>query len=48
MLVVLEFHGVNFGPSLFAERPEIGFGIFIAMFVSYVFMIFTIIPCPAT
>ena len=44
MLVVLEFHGVNFGPNLFAERPEIGFGIFVAMFVSYIFMIFTIFP----
>ena len=44
MLVVLQFHGVNFGPQLFSEQPEIGFGIFMAMAVTYLLMIFTILP----
>ena len=44
MLVVLQFHGVNFGPQLFSERPEIGFGIFMAVAVTYLLMIFTILP----
>lgn len=44
MLVVLQFHGVSFGPSLFEEQPKIGYGMFMAMFVSYLFMLFTILP----
>lgn len=44
MLVVLQFHGVSFGPSLFEEQPKVGYGMFMAMFVSYLFMLFTILP----
>ena len=44
MLVVMQFHGVSFGPSLFMRTPEIGYGMFMAMAVSYLLMIFTIIP----
>lgn len=44
MLVVMQYHGVNFGPSLFQERPEIGYGMFIAMAITYALMIFTILP----
>jgi putative tricarboxylic transport membrane protein len=42
--VVLQYHGVNFGPQLFVERPEIGFGMFMAMAVTYLMMIFTVLP----
>lgn len=44
MLVVMQFHGVSFGPSLFRTQPEVGYGMFMAMAVSYVVMIFTILP----
>ena len=44
MLVVLQFHGVSFGPSLFETQPKVGYGMFMAMAVSYVLMIFTILP----
>ena len=35
MLVVMQFHGVTFGPSLFQRQPEIGYGMFMAMAISY-------------
>ena len=44
MLIVMQFHGVNFGPTLFMDQPELAYGIFMAMAVTYVFMIFTILP----
>ena len=44
MLVVMQFHGVSFGPSLFEESPKVGYGMFMAMAVSYLFMMFTILP----
>jgi len=44
MLVVMQYHGINFGPSLFEDRPEIGYGMFMAMAVSYLLMILTILP----
>jgi putative tricarboxylic transport membrane protein len=44
MLVVMQFHGVSFGPSLFEHQPKVGYGMFMAMAVSYVLMIFTILP----
>ncbi len=44
MLVVMQFHGVSFGPSLFEDNPKIGYGMFMAMAVSYLFMMFTILP----
>ena len=44
MMVVLQFHGVSFGPSLFEHQPKVGYGMFMAMAVSYVLMIFTILP----
>ncbi|MDU8944753.1 tripartite tricarboxylate transporter permease [Ovoidimarina sediminis] len=44
MLVVMQFHGVGFGPSLFETNPKVGYGMFMAMAVSYVLMIFTILP----
>ncbi len=44
MLVVMQFHGVSFGPSLFERTPEVGYGMFMAMMVSYMLMILTILP----
>ncbi len=44
MLVVMQFHGVSFGPSLFENQPKVGYGMFMAMAVSYVFMFLTILP----
>jgi putative tricarboxylic transport membrane protein len=44
MLVVLQYQGVNVGPRLFIERPELGYGVFMAMLVTYLLMAFTILP----
>jgi len=44
MLIVMQYHGVNFGPSLFFDQPELAYGVFMAMAVTYLLMIFTILP----
>jgi putative tricarboxylic transport membrane protein len=44
MLVVMQFHGVSFGPSLFENQPKVGYGMFMAMAVTYLLMILTILP----
>ena len=44
MLVVMQYQGVNVGPRLFSAQPELGYGIFMAMFVTYLLMAFTILP----
>ena len=44
MLVVMQFHGVSFGPSLFENQPMVGYGMFMAMAVAYFLMLFTILP----
>jgi putative tricarboxylic transport membrane protein len=44
MLIVLQYHGVNFGPTLFALHPEIGYGVFTAMTVTYLLMLVTALP----
>ncbi|MCG6904867.1 MAG: tripartite tricarboxylate transporter permease [Rhodobacter sp.] len=44
MLVVMQFHGVSFGPSLFENQPKIGYGMFMAMAVTYLLMLLTILP----
>jgi len=44
MMIVLQYQGIVLGPQLFADRPEIAYGVFISMAVAYVFMIFTILP----
>ena len=44
MLVVMQFHGVHFGPSLFERQPEVGYGMFMAMAVAYLVMFLTILP----
>ena len=44
MAVVLEYHGVNFGPDLFDTQPMIAYGSFTAMFVTYVLLGLMILP----
>jgi putative tricarboxylic transport membrane protein len=44
MAVVLEYHGVNFGPDLFETEPMIAYGSFTAMLVTYVLLGFLILP----
>jgi putative tricarboxylic transport membrane protein len=44
MLIVMQYHGVNFGPSLFFDQPELAYGVFMAMAVTYLLMILTIMP----
>jgi len=44
MLVVLQYHGVTIGPALFISHPELAYGPFAAMAVTYVLMIPFILP----
>lgn len=44
MAVVLEYHGVNFGPGLFETEPMIAYGAFTAMAITYVLLGFMILP----
>jgi putative tricarboxylic transport membrane protein len=44
MVVVLQYHGVQMGPRLFMVQAELAYGMIMAMFVTYLFMIFTILP----
>jgi putative tricarboxylic transport membrane protein len=44
MLVVMQYHGVIMGPHLFSDRPDLGYGVFMAMAVTYLIMTFTILP----
>jgi putative tricarboxylic transport membrane protein len=44
MLVVMQYHGVVLGQRLFAMQPELGYGVIMSMFVTYLIMIITILP----
>ena len=44
MAVVLEYHGVNFGPDLFESQPMIAYGPFTAMAVTYILLGLLILP----
>jgi putative tricarboxylic transport membrane protein len=44
MLIVLTYHGVQLGPRLFIQNPEIGYGVFVTMLVAYGIMLFTTLP----
>lgn len=44
MMVVLQYQGIVLGPRLFIESPNIAYGIFFSMTVSYIVMLFTILP----
>lgn len=44
MLVVMQYHGVQMGPRLFITDPSLAYGMIMSMFVTYLFMAFTILP----
>ncbi|WP_316977115.1 tripartite tricarboxylate transporter permease [Shumkonia mesophila] len=44
MMVVMHYHGVPLGQRLFVEDPGLAYGVFTTMIVSYIVMLFTIIP----
>jgi putative tricarboxylic transport membrane protein len=44
MMIVLQYHGMTMGPQLFSETPELAYGVFVGMLLSYLFMILTIVP----
>jgi putative tricarboxylic transport membrane protein len=44
MAVVLEYHGVNFGPDLFVTDPMIAYGAFTAMCITYLLLGLMILP----
>ncbi|AKI00718.1 hypothetical protein IMCC20628_02014 [Hoeflea sp. IMCC20628] len=44
MMVVLQYQGITLGPRIFTERPEMAYGVFISMFVAYLFMIVLVVP----
>jgi putative tricarboxylic transport membrane protein len=44
MAVVLQYHGITVGPDLFMNRPELAYGPFTAMTVTYLLMILTVLP----
>ncbi|MEO7741626.1 MAG: tripartite tricarboxylate transporter permease [Usitatibacter sp.] len=44
MMIVLQYHGMTMGPTLFSQNPGLAYGVFVGMFLSYFFMIFTILP----
>jgi len=44
MAVVLEYHGVNFGPDLFETQPMIAYGSFTAMAITYLLLGLMILP----
>ena len=44
MMIVLQYHGMVMGPQLFTENPQLAYGVFVGMLLSYLFMILTILP----
>jgi len=44
MAVVLEYHGINFGPDLFETQPMIAYGSFTAMLITYLLLGILILP----
>ncbi|MHA1108365.1 MAG: tripartite tricarboxylate transporter permease, partial [Alphaproteobacteria bacterium] len=44
MLVVLQYHGVTMGPDLFMTSPNLAYGPFVTMAVTYVILILFIMP----
>src|SRR6185312_8335263 len=44
MMIVLQYHGMVMGPQLFSDQPQLAYGVFVGMLLSYLFMILTIFP----
>lgn len=44
MMIVLQYHGVPFGPRLFIQNPLLAYGVIMSMLVAYILMLFTVFP----
>ncbi len=44
MLVVMQYHGMTVGPDLFIQSPNLAYGAFTAMAISYIFLSFAALP----
>ena len=44
MMVVLQYQGIVLGPRLFIDTPELAYGVFFYMTMSYAVMLLTILP----
>ncbi len=44
MLIVIQYHGITLGPRIFIDSPEFPYGVLMAMVVTYLFMVGTILP----
>jgi putative tricarboxylic transport membrane protein len=44
MLIVMTYHGVQLGPRMFIQTPELGYGVFVTMLVAYCVMLLTTLP----
>src|SRR5919106_342984 len=44
MMVVLQYQGIVLGPRLFLDTPELAYGVFFYMTMSYAVMLLTILP----
>ncbi len=44
MTIVLQYHGVPFGPRLFMLEPLLAYGVIMSMVVSYLLMLVTVFP----
>jgi putative tricarboxylic transport membrane protein len=44
MLVVMQYHGMTVGPDLFLQSPQLAYGAFTAMAISYVFLAIAALP----
>lgn len=44
MLVVMQYHGMTVGPDLFIQAPQMAYGAFTAMAISYVFLSMAALP----
>jgi putative tricarboxylic transport membrane protein len=44
MMIVLQYHGVPFGPRLFMTEPMLAYGVIMSMVVAYILMLFTVFP----
>jgi putative tricarboxylic transport membrane protein len=44
MLIVIQYHGITLGPRIFIDSPAFPYGVLMAMVVTYLFMVGTILP----
>jgi len=44
MMIVLQYHGVILGPSLFVKAPDMAYGPFVTMVVTYILISISVLP----